>query len=85
MDEALADKVAFGASEILLEESLVFEHFDSHKKDWDDSSKQGYKYCYMDYTVACFGFPHNQLAQIAQTNSHCHYTLPLAVVNIEDS
>ena len=39
VDEALADKVVFVASGILVEENLIFEYFDSHKKSWDDLSE----------------------------------------------
>ena len=40
MDKASAGKGVFAASRTLVGEILTFEHFDSHKKSWDDFSNQ---------------------------------------------
>ena len=80
MDEASVGKEALVASETLVEENLTFEHFDSHKKSWDDFSTQDCMCCCMGYTVACFGYLHSLLAQIGQRNLHFHCFPPLVVI-----
>ena len=83
MDEALVDKVVFAASGILVEENLIFKHFGSHKKSWDDFLNQDYMCCCMGYTATCFNFPSSLLAQ---RSLHFHYILLLTVVeSLEDS